>query len=106
MEKSVDNKGIFGTLLTNLLKAFDCRPEQLLIARVSDQIFHFKALEMIYSKINSRKQRGRINRSFNDWVVAFQVLFNKGFCKESFKFYYQLSVYFTSFSTKDINPSL
>ena len=72
MEKSVDNKGIFGILLTDLLKAFDCRPEkQLLIARASDQIFHFKALELIYSNINSRKQRLRINRSFNDWVVAF-----------------------------------
>ena len=88
-KKSVDQKRIFG-VLTDFSKAFICIPEQLLITKVSPHIFDFEALEFIYSNINSRKQRGRKNKSFNEWVVAFQLLFIKTFCKASLKFYYQL----------------
>ena len=89
-KKSVDQKRIFGVLLTDFSKAFNCIPEQLLITKVSPHIFDFEALEFIYSNINSRKQRVRINKSFNEWVVAFQLLFIKTFCKASLKFHYQL----------------
>ena len=33
-KKSVDNGGAFGALLTDLSKAFDCLPHELLIAKV------------------------------------------------------------------------
>ena len=35
MEKGVDNKGTFGALLTDLSKAFDCIPYELLIGKLS-----------------------------------------------------------------------
>ena len=63
IEKS---KTIFGVLLTDLSKAFDCIPEKLLTARVSDHIFGLKALEFICSNINSRKEKVKINKSFNE----------------------------------------
>ena len=34
MEKSVDNSGAFGALLTDLLKAFDCLFHEKLIAKL------------------------------------------------------------------------
>ena len=89
-KKGVDTKGTFGVLLTDFSKDFDCISEQLLIARVSDYTFLFKAFEFIYSSINSRKQRVRINKSFSKLAVPFQVLFNENICKANFKFYYQL----------------
>ena len=56
-KKSVDNKGTFGVLLTGLLKAFDCIPQELLIGKLSAYGFDFKALKFIYRYINNRKQR-------------------------------------------------
>ena len=52
MKKSINNKGIFGALLTDLSKAFDCIPYDLLIARLFAYGVDFKALNFIYSYIN------------------------------------------------------
>ena len=63
-KKSVGNKGTFGALLTDLSKAFDSIPRELIIANLSAYGFDFKALKLIYSYINNRKQRVRINGKF------------------------------------------
>ena len=60
-KESADNKVTFGTLLTDLLKVFDCILHQLLIGKLSAYGFDFKALKFISSYINNRKQRVRIN---------------------------------------------
>ena len=60
-KKSVDNKGTFGALLTDLSKAFDCIPYELLIAKLTAYRFDLKALKFIYSYINNRKKKVRIN---------------------------------------------
>ena len=67
-KKNVDNKGTFEALLTDLSKAFDCIPHELLIAKLSAHGFDFKALKFIYSYINNRKQKVRINESFSEWA--------------------------------------
>ena len=68
-KKTVDN-GTFGALLasSDLSKAFDCIPHELLIAKLSAYGFNFKALKFIYSYSNNRKQRVRINESFSEWA--------------------------------------
>ena len=66
-KKSVDNKGTFGTLLTDLPIAFDCIPYELLIAKLCVYGSDFKALKFMYSYINNRKQRVRINKSLGEW---------------------------------------
>ena len=38
-KKSVDNGGAFGALLTDLSKAFDCLPHELLIAKLDAYSF-------------------------------------------------------------------
>ena len=45
--ESVDNKGTFGTLLTDLSKAIDCILHELSIAKRSAYGFQFKALKFI-----------------------------------------------------------
>ena len=61
-KESADNKVTFGTLLTDLLKVFDCILHQLLTGKLSAYGFDFEALKFIYNYINNRKQRVRINK--------------------------------------------
>ena len=66
-KESVDNGGAFGALLTDLSKAFDCLPHDLLIAKLNAYGFDEKALKLIHSYLSNRKQRVKINDSFSSW---------------------------------------
>ena len=66
-KESVDSGGAFGTLLTDLSKAFDCLPHDLLIAKSNAYGFHKKALKLIHSYLSSRKQRVKVNDSYSSW---------------------------------------
>jgi len=46
-KESVDNGGAFGALLTDLSKAFDCLPHDLLIAKLDAYGFDKKSLKLI-----------------------------------------------------------
>ena len=48
-KKSVDNGGAFGALLTDLSKAFDCLPHELLIPKLDAYDFHKSSLKLIHS---------------------------------------------------------
>ena len=48
MEKTVDNGGVFGALWTDLFKAFDCFPHDLIIAKLQAYGFHIDALKLIH----------------------------------------------------------
>ena len=56
-KKSVDNGGAFGALLTDLSKAFDCLPHELLIAKLDAYGFDKSYLTLIHSYLSNRKQK-------------------------------------------------
>ena len=53
MEK--DYGGVFGALLTDLSKAFDCIPHDLFIAKLEAYGFQIDALKVIYDYLSNRK---------------------------------------------------
>ena len=66
-KKSLDSKGSFGALLTDLSKAFDCIPHELMIAKLDACGFDLKALILVFNYIRNRKQRVKISSSYSDW---------------------------------------
>ena len=66
-KKSVYNGGAFGALLTDLSKAFDCLPHELLIVRLDAYGFDKSSLKLIHSYLTNRKQRVKINRISSSW---------------------------------------
>ena len=74
--KSVVDKGkSFGALLTDLSKAFDCLPHELLIAKLHSYGFSLNAQRLIHSYLSNRTQRTEINESYSSWEeILFGVL--------------------------------
>ena len=59
-EKNVDNGAVFGALLTDLSKTFDCIPHDLIIGKLEAYGFHIDALKFIYDYLSNRKLRVRV----------------------------------------------
>ena len=66
-KKSLDSKGSLGALLTDISKAFDCIPHELMIAKLDAYRFDLKALILVFNYLHNRKQRVKINSSYSDW---------------------------------------
>ena len=66
-KKAVDNGNVFGALLTDLSKAFDCLPHDLIIAKLKSYGFNLTALNLIHNYLTKRKQRTKINHSYSSW---------------------------------------
>ena len=64
----MDNRGIAGTVLTDLSKAFDCLNHELLIAKLNAYGFSISALLFIHSYLTDSKQRVKVNGSFSTWT--------------------------------------
>ena len=64
---AVDNKNTFGVLLTDLPKAFDCLSHELLLAKLHAYGFSIPALRLVYSYLQNRKQRTKINSAYSCW---------------------------------------
>ena len=60
-KKPGDTKKNFGALLTNLSKAFDSLPHDLIIAKHIAYGFSLPALNLIQNYLGNRKQRTKIN---------------------------------------------
>ena len=66
-KKAVDIKKVFGALLTDLSKAFDCLPHDLFIAKLNAYGFSFPALNLNQNYLFKRKQRTKISDSYSPW---------------------------------------
>ena len=63
MKKVVDNGGAFGALLTDLSKAFDCIPHDLIIAKLEAYGFQIDALRLVYLLSVKQKTKGKIEQN-------------------------------------------
>ena len=66
-KSAVDNKKVFGALLTDLSKAFDCLSHDLLIAKLNAYGFSMAALRLVQNYLSNRKQRTKINTEYSSW---------------------------------------
>ena len=66
-KKFVDKGKTFGALLTDLSKAFDCLPHDLIIAKLNAYGFSLSASELMHNYLSHRKQRTKINSSYSSW---------------------------------------
>ena len=64
-KESVDEGHVFGTLLTDLSKAFDCLPHNLLIAKSNAYGLDNKAVRFVYDYPTSRKQIAKISDTYS-----------------------------------------
>ena len=60
---SNDAGNAFGALLTDLSKAFDCLPPDLIIAKLNSYGFNLTTLDLIHNYLTKRKLRTNINQS-------------------------------------------
>ena len=67
LSQSVDGGKVFGALLTDLCKAFDCLDHELLIAKLNAYGSSLPALRLINDYLSNRRQQTRIGNSFSDW---------------------------------------
>ena len=72
-KKIVDNGGAFGALLTDLSKAFDCIPHDLIIAKLEAYGFHIDTLKVIHDYLSNRKQRIKVNDAYSSGRIYFMV---------------------------------
>ena len=54
-KNAVDKGKVFGALLTDLSKAFDCLPHELIIAKLNAYGFHLPVLKLMHSYLFHKK---------------------------------------------------
>ena len=89
-KKIIDDRGVFEALLTDLSKAFDCTPHDLIIAKLEAHGFLIDALKLIHDYLSNRKQRVKVNGAYSSWKdkiycvsqrsILTPLLFNIHFC--------------------------
>ena len=67
LKKLLDKGTTFAALLTDLLKAFDCLPYDLIIAKLYTYGFSLDSWRLIDSCLSNRTQRTNINTSYSFW---------------------------------------
>ena len=68
-KRSVVSGKAFGTLLTDLSKAFDCLEHELLIAKLNAYGFSLSTLRLIHDYLSHRKQRTRVNTPYSECLA-------------------------------------
>ena len=65
--ESLDQGGAYGALLTDLSKAFDCLPHELIIAKLHAYGVDMPSLKLVNSYLSKRRQRIKINDVYSSW---------------------------------------
>ena len=65
LQKALDQGNEYGALLTDLSKAFDCLPHDLIVAKLHTYGFSIESLKLINSYLTERKQRIKMNDQFS-----------------------------------------
>ena len=63
----VDDGDVFGTLLTDPSKAFDCISDDHIIAKLEAYSFYIDPLKIIHDYLSNRKQRVKVNVVYSSW---------------------------------------
>ena len=63
----IDKRGIVGTVLMDLSKAYDCLPHDLLLAKLDAYGIGCDALTLINDYLTNRKQRVKIGSTYSKW---------------------------------------
>ena len=64
-KQAVDSAQIFGVLLTDLPKAFDCFNHKLLVAKINSCELSFPALKPVNDYLSNRNQLTKVNRTYS-----------------------------------------
>ena len=67
-KRVVDSGQMFGALLTNLSKTFDCLDHELLIVKLNAYGFSLPALKLVHDYLSNGKQRTKVNRTYSSWL--------------------------------------
>ena len=67
MAKGTGQFGFIGTIVIDLLKAYDCLPHDLLIAKLGEYGLGSSSLRLLMDYLNSSKQRTKVGSSYNKW---------------------------------------
>ena len=67
-KKALDQGNEYGALVTDLSKAFDCLPHDLIVAKLQVYGFSKESLKLINSYLTERKQRVKVNDQFSSWL--------------------------------------
>ena len=70
----MDNNYFVGAVITDLSKAFDCIPHDLLIAKLEAYGFDNYAIRYVYSYLKNRKQCVKINNTYSDLLDIISVI--------------------------------
>ena len=70
-KKSLDEDGVFGALLTDLSKAFECLPLELVIAKLDAYGVDIPSLKLLHSYLTKRKQRVKLKGTYRSWLEIF-----------------------------------
>ena len=68
-KKSLDQGGEYAALRTDLPKAFDCLPHDLIIAKLHAYGFDKASLRLMHSYLTDRYQRVKINNFYSLWSL-------------------------------------
>ena len=78
-KSAVDDKKVFGALLTDFSKAFDCLSHDLLIAKLNAYGFSLSSLKLMHSYLTDRIQRTRVSSDFSPWkTILFGLQYLRG----------------------------
>ena len=68
-KKCLDTKGIVGTILMDLSKAYDCIPHDLLIAKLEAYGLDTCPLKLVYRYLTNQKQRVKVGSAYSTFQI-------------------------------------